>query len=130
MTSLSARVLFVCTANQCRSPLAEAMARHEADGVPVEFESAGITMGGFPMPPAGVRVAGELGLDLRPHLSRQFEPSRLVEFDLVLTAERAHARELVAEVPELWPRVFTIKQFSRWAQGRELPPDEGLRGWL
>ncbi len=125
-----ARVLFVCMANQCRSPLAEAIARREFGDERLVFESAGLLSGGSPVPSAGLRVAHELGLELHEHVSRQCDTSLLGDFDLVLTMERQHSRELVAADPQLWPRVFTLKQFSRWVAGRQWPADERLGPWL
>ncbi len=43
---------------------------------------------------------------------------------------REHVRELVAADHELWPRVFTIKQFRRWIEEHPLPPSTGLRSWI
>lgn len=130
MTAPTPRVLFVCMANQCRSPLAEAIARQELGAGQLEFESAGLLAGGSRMPKAGLRVADELGLDLHSHVSRPVEAARLHEFDLVLAMERLHARELVAADQELWPRVFTLKQFSRWVAENPPPAGEPLREWL
>jgi protein-tyrosine phosphatase len=124
------RVLFVCMANQCRSPLAEAIARQEFGGGGVEFASAGLMAGGAHVPPVGIRVADELEIDLKDHVSRQVDAGIIASADLVLTMERKHARALVAADPGLWPRVFTLKQFSRWAEGRSAPTDEDFRAWL
>jgi hypothetical protein len=42
----------------------------------------------------------------------------------------SQAREVVTSHPELWPRVFTVKSFVRWAAGQQ-PPRAGLsRSWL
>jgi protein-tyrosine phosphatase len=123
------RVLFVCTANQCRSPLAEAIATRVGASHPIEFSSGGLIRGGVAMPRIGVRVAAAKGLDLSMHLSRQIGASDLAEADVVLTMTRAHSREVVARDPDTWPRVFTVKQFARWLSDRELP-DQRLRRWL
>jgi protein-tyrosine phosphatase len=124
------RILLVCTANQCRSPLAEAIARKQAATLPVDFASGGLISGGFPMPPRGVRVARKLGLDLRTHVSRQLDPVELKSFDVILTMTREHARRLVAARPELWPNVFTLKQFSRWLAAHPRPSSAALGTWL
>ncbi|HEY2644702.1 MAG TPA: hypothetical protein VGI56_13190 [Galbitalea sp.] len=130
MSAVPTSILFVCAANQCRSPLAEAIARREAGNLPVRFASAGLLEGGHGMPPTGVKVAADLGLDLSEHRSDQVDYSALLGFDVVLTMTRAQARELVAEEPELWPRVFTVKQFSRWITEHSPPPSGRLGTWL
>ncbi len=124
-----AHVLFVCTANQCRSPLAEEIAKRGSSGSALEFSSAGLLPGGLPVPPRGVRVAASRGLDLSTHLSRQIRLSDVEAADVILTMTRAHSREVVALDPEAWPRVFTVKQFARWLPGRERAA-QGLRNWL
>nr|WP_277348449.1 hypothetical protein [Planctomonas sp. JC2975] len=106
--------MFVCTANQCRSVMAEAVARRRFAGMPFVFDSAGLIEGGRPMPPVGVQVAGEWGFDLASHVSKRADTRRLRGWDVILTMTREHVRELVAADPELWPRVFTLPQFVRW----------------
>jgi protein-tyrosine phosphatase len=113
-------VLYVCTANRCRSPFAEHTLRRAlaAAGIDtVTVASAGLLPGGAPVPRVGLVVARERGLPLAGHLSR---PLADLEFpletvDLVLAMERAHARELVADHGAPFARVFTLKQFDRWS---------------
>lgn len=124
------RILFVCTANQCRSVMAEAVAERRFAGTPFAFGSAGLIEGGRPMPPNGVRVATEHGFDTSRHLSEQLDTRRLGEWDLVLTMSRQHARELVAADPGLWPRVFTLPQFVRWLDEHPFGRHASLRSWL
>jgi protein-tyrosine phosphatase len=124
------RILFVCTANQCRSPFAEALARRRFAGRPFVIGSAGLLEGGRATPPAGLLVAAENGLDLSEHVSERVDTRRLSEWDLVLTMSRRHVRELVAADPGLWPRVFTVPQFVRWIVANPPGRHAILRTWL
>jgi protein-tyrosine phosphatase len=124
------RILFVCTANRCRSPMAEALARRRFAGLPFEFGSAGLLDDGRPMPAAGVLVAGEEGLDMSQHLSSTLDPAHLETWDVVLTMSRSHTRDLVAADPDLWPRAFTLPQFARWIDAHPIGRHARLRGWV
>lgn len=110
----AARVLFVCTANECRSPFAEAIATRAARGLPIRFESAGVDAWRRHVPSTGLAHARELGLDLSAHVSTRVHVDGLWDYDLVLGLARAHTRELLVALPELRPRLFTVKQFARW----------------
>jgi protein-tyrosine phosphatase len=123
-------IMLVCHANQCRSPFAEAIARRLADGHELRFVSGGVISGGRPMPEVGRRVGQELGYDFRQHLSREIDIGDFRGFDLVLTMEREQARELVAADPDMWPRIFTLKQFARWLTEHPRPTRAHVGSWL
>jgi protein-tyrosine-phosphatase len=123
-------VLFVCQANQCRSPYAEAIARRLGGTRPIRFTSGGLMRGGHPMPPAGRLVGEEIGLDFSSHRSREIDLGDLGGFDLILTMARSQARALVEADPAVWPRVFTLKQFARWIPEHARPRRAILGSWL
>lgn len=118
-------ILFVCTANQCRSPFAAAIARQAVGTLPFVIASAGLMNCDRTVPPNGLQVAAEFGLDLADHRSRRADLSGLEGWDVILTMTREHVREIVAVAPGLWPRVFTIKQFRRWIESN--PPSRRTR---
>ena len=125
------RVLFVCTGNTCRSPLAEAVARRglAARGwTHVEVASAGVaTMDGLPASEGAQRVAEERGLDLSGHRSTRLTGRGVAAADLILTMSSGH----LARVEELGgkDRAHLLTAFARESGGNTDPgPDEIPRG--
>lgn len=88
------RILFVCTGNTCRSPMAEALARHaleERGWSEVEVESAGVsTTSGLPASDGALAAAEAGGFDLSGHRSAQLTRDRIERADLVLVMTPAH----------------------------------------
>lgn len=126
-------VLLLCTANQCRSPMAEALLRHrlEAVGVDAVVSSAGLYPGGRPATPHGVATMADRGLDLSGHRSRQIDAPRLLAADLVIGMTREHVREAAVLQPDVLSRAFTLKELVRTAAiAGPRRSGEDLDGWL
>ncbi len=93
------KILFVCSGNTCRSPLAEALARHAAgdqglDGL--EIRSAGTNaVPGEPASDGAKRVARRHGLDLEGHRSTPLDQELVTWADLVLTMSPMHLRRVL-----------------------------------
>ena len=81
-------ILFVCTGNTCRSPIAEAIARRSLEHRKwnhVEVESAGTCASwGAPASDGSLRVAEEIGLDLSGHRSQPATDELVARGDIVL----------------------------------------------
>ena len=105
------RVLFVCTANICRSPHMELTARALAGADSgVVFTSAGTH--GFVDSPMNPEMAGTLDAGAADSFrSRRLDARLLAEADLVLTAEASHRTWILEEHPQLVRKVFTLGQF-------------------
>lgn len=91
------RLLFVCTGNTCRSPMAEVIARDVAArrGLAVEARSAGLVAGpGQPAAEHARRIANERGLDLDSHRSTPISRQLLDWADLVLGLTPRHVDAL------------------------------------
>jgi len=106
-------VLFVCTANQCRSPMAEGLLRLRVGLNNPEWRigSAGTwTSDGLPATNNAIEVLSELDYDLSDHRSRQVDQHILASYQLVLVMERNHKEALKVEFPKLAGRIFLLSE--------------------
>jgi protein-tyrosine phosphatase len=121
------RVLFVCTANQCRSPLGAALLRAQllarVPDVAVEVTSSGVSASaGAGATPLTIGAAAALEVDLRPHRSTLLDDAQVRTASLIIGMERRHVQEAVLLDPSAFSRSFTLKELVR--RGREI----GRRG--
>lgn len=112
-------LLYVCTANICRSPIAERLttrALSQALGAEVatfRITSAGVRgWEGEPMHPEAARVLTARGADPAGFRARVLRSCLLEGADLVLTATRAHRAAVVALAPSTLSHCFTIREFA------------------
>ena len=121
------RILFVCTGNTCRSPLAEALARRglqERGWDHVSVESAGIaTTTGLPASEGSRTAARERGLDLSDHESAQLTEERVDRADLILAMTPSHVADVEARGGE--GKVALLGAFAAGAE----PGSDGGGGW-
>lgn len=111
------RVLFVCTANICRSPYMELRARELlGTRTDVEFTSAGTH--GFrahPVDPTMGTVLADRGVPddlVTGFASRRLTRELIDEADLVLTAEASHRAFVLEDAPAAFRKAFTLGQFA------------------
>lgn len=104
------RLLFVCTGNTCRSPMAEvifnAMAKEK--GLDWRAESAGVAaVGERPASENAIRAVAEIGLDLSMHRTRFLPSLPLGEYSLFVAVGEEHAEILRSiGVPDSMLRVL------------------------
>jgi protein-tyrosine-phosphatase len=105
-------ILFVCTGNTCRSPMAEALFNQQNQDSCYEARSAGLAAhDGQPASPQAVDVMRQTrGLDLSDHLARQATHALLREASLILAMEERHVHKLLCMLPELAGRVMTLAE--------------------
>lgn len=92
------RILFVCTGNTCRSPMAEVIARQKLDERGwdhVEVGSAGVAATrGHPASEGAVAAARRAGMDLSGHESAPLTEEEIEAADLILAMTPSHLRAL------------------------------------
>jgi protein-tyrosine phosphatase len=128
------RVLVVCTANICRSPVTEALiASYLArfcgpGGADVVVTSAGShARTGDPAAPPMVDVCNTWGLDIASHRSRKATPAVVAAQDLIITMEVRH-RDIISRLaPGVGERTFTLTELAGLlALTRYLLPAAGI----
>ena len=82
MSDLPAAVLFACTMNAMRSPMAEAILKH-LHGRRIYVDSVGVRAG--PLDPFAVEAMEEIGIGLENHRPKTFDDLEDSSFDLIVT---------------------------------------------
>lgn len=111
------RILTVCTANVCRSPMAAAFAqRHlESNGIEALVTSAGTHGGSVLVDPEAVTAMAERGLDITTYGPRLLDRATVTEdgADLVVAMTRTHLQAVAVIGPGVFQRSFTAKELAR-----------------
>ncbi len=125
------RVLFVCTANICRSPLASALfakAAHEMGTPGALSASAGFLEGGRPVHEHVVTILDGLAVDVSRKQSQKLSPDLVEKADLILTMTSEHARGVVSRFPRAISDVYTLRHFGTLVTPR--PEGVSTADWL
>lgn len=109
------KVLFVCTGNTCRSPMAEALLRRMATERKADVVVLSAGLAAFPGDPATVQAqqaVAEFGADLQEHRARRVALPYLEAADVVVTMTEAHRSALRDMVPEFAEKIYTLAEWS------------------
>ncbi len=109
-------ILFVCSGNSCRSPMAEGLLRLKLPSRlqdEVEVRSAGtLDIEGMPAAEYSRRVVREMGGDISDHRSQGLSHDLVANADLILAMATEHVDYLRRRFPAYRENVFLLKQFA------------------
>ena len=115
----SMRIVFVCYANMCRSPMAEGLARKELQGL-ADVESAGThAWSGSASTDAIAVMRSRFGIDISSHRSRNVRDLKLEDFDRVITMDSSVAESLSRAYPIVRSRLISWEIIDPIGKGVE-----------
>jgi protein-tyrosine-phosphatase len=114
-------IVFVCSGNRFRSPLAAAVLQRAAETLPVEVLSMGtLDLEPGAALPGAVTAAARYGLDLGEHRSRPLRGADLSDTDLVVGFQRIHVATAVVDGGAARERAFMLTELVQLLAGQEL----------
>jgi glycine hydroxymethyltransferase len=107
-------ILFVCTGNVCRSPMAEGIFRRAVQGRGgFEVLSAGLgAVEGQPPSPYAIQVVKELGIDISSQRSRPLTPELVQRADYILGMTHSHIDTIMLLYPQAAEKTFLLREFD------------------
>ncbi len=125
---MAGNIVFICTGNICRSPMAECLFRTAWDGREgMDVGSAGVMAGyGSPASRFAVQAMDEMGLDLSAHRSQPVTPQMAATADLLVVMTQRHAMHLTGLYPASAERVRLLMSFVTDAREQDVMDPIGL----
>jgi len=122
------QVLFICTGNVCRSPMAEYLFRHRiGDHSGWESQSAGVFAGsGMAASHSSVEALADWNINLAPHRSQPLTRELAAASDWIVVMTDQHLHDVVSQFPEAAPRVRLLTSFGTDGDTPDIPDPIGM----
>src|SRR5215212_2836601 len=107
-------ILFICTGNVCRSPMAEGILRHALEGRgDFRILSAGLgAVEGQPPSPYAVQAVRELGIDISVQRSRMLNQDLVNQADFIFGMTHSHIDTVMLLYPQAAEKTFLLREFD------------------
>ncbi|NQV17073.1 MAG: Sua5/YciO/YrdC/YwlC family protein [Armatimonadetes bacterium] len=107
------KILFICTANICRSPMAQYLTKEmlKKNHLTFRVSSAGFLEGGFPISKGSDIVLSENNIDASMHISQKVNRQLKQDSFLILTMTEMHKQRLLELEPNAVCKVFTLSEY-------------------
>jgi protein-tyrosine-phosphatase len=105
------RVLFVCTGNTCRSPMAQGLMNQlsHKKGLDIQATSAGIAASeGMMISGNALDALGEEGIDMSYHRARQLTANDISNANIIFCMTDAHTATVAAIYPQAMDKLYTL----------------------
>jgi len=104
------KIMFVCTGNTCRSPIAEGLMKSKFKDRKIDIVSRGLmVLCSEPANAMAIEIMADMGIDISMHRSKPFDEDELDDATLVLTMTGRHKAVLSQRIHK--GKLFSIKEF-------------------
>ncbi|MDO4542732.1 MAG: low molecular weight protein arginine phosphatase [Bacillota bacterium] len=114
---MAEKIVFICTGNTCRSPMAAYIASYVAERkyprANFMFDSAGLFAAeNVPATAEAKDVLSKHGIDMSKHRSKMFKEPMVEKADILITMTQGHKRALLEAYPRAEAKTFTLGELS------------------
>lgn len=132
MAELRDEIVFVCTANTCRSPMAAGLFRHALEAQPEPLKSLKISSAGVsvfdrqPANPNSIRAMSKVGVNIENHRSQPLSPSMAESALAFFGMTESHLAMLSLQIEPAPSNAFLMREFIGEGAGIAIPDPFGM----